>query len=217
MAILNTVSLVLNAFNNRIKEVLPEINTVYDPNLDPGSSKELSRIDNEYNLTDSNTSKFPLLVYNRSVLNRSDTIGKRGYKRVYDPDITKLNVDEFRINHALFDFRYLFVSNKMTEIEEFEILHANRLGLHSIFNFDLDLSKVNLGTWHYFVDWVDTLDSMNTTIQGSTYKTISGICSIRGFFITIVGTRPVINNIYMNLYGPNTNAILDSMHITTIP
>jgi hypothetical protein len=214
MAVLNTVAMVMNAFKNAMQCKLPEASFVYDPNLDFPNAKEISRVDDNYKGNLSPTTN-PLLLYNRSVLSRSDTLGLRGPRRVFSPiNPSSYDVDTYKISHSSFDFKYAYISDKMSVIEEFEILHSTRQGIHGVFNFQLDLSAAQLGIWSYYVDWNDALDEMTTQINGTTYKSVSGSGSVRGFFITLTGTTPVIKNIYLTIYGQDTSIIIDSLTIT---
>jgi hypothetical protein len=216
VAILNNVAMVVSAFKDRVSEVLPGVTPIFDPNLDFHSSKELARTDYNYSTPEDrkNKSKLPYLIYNRSVLNPSDTIGLRGPRKVFTPhtNIT-LDVDVYKVRHSSFTVQFLYAANSISKIEEFEILYNTRQGLHGLWDFKLDLTPAKLGVWEYFIDWDDTLQNMTTNIDGNQVKSILGVASIRGFFITVIGKAPVIRDIYVSMYGSNTNDVLDSLHI----
>jgi hypothetical protein len=216
--ILNTVAMVVSAFKDEIINVLPGVTPVFDPYLDFPSAKELARTDYNYSTPDDkkSKSKLPYLIYNRSVLNRSDTLGLRGPKNVFTPHTsTTFNVDSYKVSHASFTVQFLYAANSISKIEEFEILYSTRQGLHSLWDFKLDLTPAGLGTWQYFVDWNDALESMTTNIDGNQVKSVLGVASIRGFFLTITGKAPVIRNIYVSMYGNSTDDVLKSMHISS--
>jgi argininosuccinate synthase len=128
-------------------------------------------------------------------------------------DPSSLNVDSYRAAYCEFDFRFMYITKDMAQIEEFEINYNSHLHMSQNIDVKVDLGDP-LGEWVYPVVWNYPLEDMLVTVEGSTYKSLTGSAKVQGHFLTMTGSLPLITDIYSKVYSMYTNELLSQEHIT---
>ncbi|QIG71460.1 hypothetical protein EVB32_348 [Rhizobium phage RHph_TM39] len=197
MEVVSTVAMVVKALKTKFMDEYGIKHSVYDPELTFSRSASLSRMDKNYNEKDSERKTLPLLAYNRSVL-RNEQLGSRTQRLAYNRIGTTDDAKSLRIADCNFDFRFLYVSKDMAEIERFEIMYCSQESLNE--NIQLDVDVGEYGVWPYYITWNYPLEDMVLNMDGTAYKSLTGSCTIRGRFLSFIGDTPLINEIRSNIY-----------------
>lgn len=210
MAILTTVILSLNALTDAIADTYNDVTIRYDPSLDYESGEQIARSQSRYEDRDSNSDnrELPLLLFNRSSLRRAE-LGGRGPSTVYgsDEDRTKLDLDTFTCIHGEYDFRFLYIDKNIESMERFEVDYISNNMIAGIQDCTVDLSGVDLGEWKYYVTWNPQLDDFTANSDNSSYVSISGSATVRGYFLSMTGTTPVIASINTKIFDKQKQLI----------
>ncbi len=191
MEVLTTVTLVLGALREKIKEIHPDVTLVYDPSLSYETGVASGRINTNYDVGSGDRNKptaLPLFLNNRSPLRPTETSLGRGSRTTYEEDELreKLSLTSFKSSHCEFDFRFMYIDKGIQRIENFEIQYVNKTGISGITEFDVDLTFADIGTWKYYISW-NPLGDLTTSKAGNNYLSLDGSARVYGWFLGITG------------------------------
>jgi hypothetical protein len=125
----------------------------------------------------------PFLAYSRSVLQVSEEFNKRSrFRGKSTTRDANDNVKLYKLLYGFFEYRFLYVANNITDVENFELSFMCSAGLRGVKSF-----TANLGTedeWTYHLDWEPLEELEHGTLDdGNARISISGSCRVRGFYL----------------------------------
>lgn len=186
----STVSSSLLSIVTKIRESGIVGTTVYDPATSYETSIGNVRVNSSLL---SNSQKFPILSYNRSVLRASEIYGSRRHQTI-KKDLLNNVAETSTTLIGAYDFKFMFISQSMSEIEQFEVAYLTGSKISDILNITADLGS--LGSMDYSVQWNLALDDLSINIDSTYYKILSGSATVTGPFTTFYGIQaPLITEI----------------------
>lgn len=228
---ISNVAAVLDGLLNKVHELsgADRLQYVYDEKLSYETGIRCLRSDN--NLVNDAPTPFPLLIFNRSVmrynphagLRRSTTskVIRRGEGIEGISDTQALIYD---VVHGNFDFRFLYTTTLMEEMELFEIRYLAKAkgGESSISSFSVRVpefaSEPGGGYCDYYITWND-LEEKVIEIDSNYYKTLAGSATVTGmYFVAQDEPGELITKISIGIKGgtsDNPQEDLSACEITT--
>lgn len=190
----NNIALVLSGWINQLKIIHPGIKTVYSENRDYVGSLNLLRSQNV--IQDDTTSDTEVFAFSRINSLEPDLTGRR-------PSINEAHLADgrtFPSIRAKIDIGFVYYTNLMPKLDEFEIKYWCSNGLTSVKYYDIDLTSLGLGIFKYQVQW-NPLSKKEFSFEDKFYKSVGGTASVHGNFFLVTGDNGnIINEITMKIY-----------------
>jgi len=186
-----TPSILIWHLLQELGKYIPNANAVYQPNLAYSDGLKALRDQNlQKQIVD--VSALPLLLFNRSTIRNSEVFGKRSRLNVIQQqqaakevgEVSNLAADKYKVLMGEMDFRFLYVTTAMEEMERFEMLYMTGVHVKNIKNITIDLP--NIGLVEYKVSW-ESLEDFELNLDEGYYKTIGATAKIHGPFIVSLG------------------------------
>lgn len=128
------------------------------------------------------TPTYPLFIYNRSPLRKSDKLNRRGFNNVLIKDISEPSApvaSELISIYGAFDLKFLYACNGFDEIENFESYYHSESLLKDVV---VDCGDT-IGDITYQIYWRD-IDNLVTSKDQNMQHYLEGSALIEGLFIT---------------------------------
>lgn len=193
-----TPSILIYYLLQEVGKYLPSANAVYQPSLSYADGLRALREENSRKqLVD--TTALPLLLFNRSTIRNSEVFNKRARLRASHPilDVSGQPTpdhDQFRVLMGEMDFRFLYVTTSMEELERFELLYMTGVEVKNVKKIKITLPLV--GELEYKIDW-QSLEDFELSIDDGYYKTIGATAKVTGPFVVSMGEKlALIRDIY---------------------
>lgn len=178
----STPSMVVWQLLQELGKHLPNATALYQPSLSYRDGLEALRAQNEKKQVVDKTA-LPLLLFNRSTLRSSEVFGKRSRHKVNHP--TK--EEQLKVLMGEFDFRFMYVTTQMEELERFEMLYSTSSIVKNEKRFTLQLPELD-DYLEYKVEW-QSLEDFELSIDEGYYKTIGAQAKVTGAFLVSTGER----------------------------
>lgn len=190
--IYSTPSMVVWRLLQELGGHLPNATALYQPNLSYRDGLESLRAQNEKKqIVD--PSALPLLLFNRSTLRSSEIYARRTSHRVLHPKGDAM--EQVKVLLGEFDFRFLYVTTQMEELERFEMLYTTSSAVKNEKRFEVHIPELD-DTLEYKVQW-ESLQDFELSIEDGYYKTIGAQAKVSGAFVVSTGTKIAqIQNIF---------------------
>jgi len=206
----NNIALVLSGWLNQLKIVHPGLKTIYSETTDYVSSLNLLRAQNI--IQDDTTSDTEVFAFSRINSLEPDLVGRKG-------SINEGRLADGRMFpsiRAKLDIGFVYYTNLMPKLDEFEIKYWCSNGLTSVKYFDIDLTSLGLGIFKYQVQW-NTIAKKEFSFVDRFYKSVGGTLSIHGDFFLVTGDEgSIINEITMKIYDGYFQGDATLLSTTTI-
>jgi hypothetical protein len=187
-----TPSILIWHLLQEVAKYIPNANAVYQPTLSYADGLKALR---DQNLSKQivDVSALPLLLFNRSTIRNSEIFGKRSRLNVIQQqqaakgnvgDDLTLPADKYKVLMGELDFRFMYVTTAMEELERFEMLYMTGVHIKNIKVIKIDLPDI--GTVEYKVEW-ESLQDFELNLDDGYYKTIGATAKIHGPFIVSLG------------------------------
>jgi len=164
--------------------------------------------------------ELPLVAFSRSVVrpyqdavsNNRLKINKH-HQLIQEGDTVADNAVIHKIAHGEFDVRFEVYFDDISELERFEILWLTSLGASDTKRIELDtFSELGFNIPYYLSH--EPLESKLFQIDGTVYKSLAGMTTVRGFYPTITGTNPLIKEIQLRVRDENEIYFICNKEIT---
>lgn len=191
----STPSMVVWRLLQELGQHLPNATALYQPNLSYRDGLESLRAQNEKKqIVDA--SALPLLLFNRSTLRSNEVYGKRSRHKILNPkDGDGKTMEQIKALMGEFDFRFMYVTTQMEELERFEMLYTTSSVVKNEKKFQLHIPELD-DYLEYKVEW-QSLEDFELSIDEGYYKTIGAQAKVTGAFLVSTGKRiSQIQNIF---------------------
>lgn len=179
MKILTNVTLVIQELLNGLKGISANPKLIFDPTLGYEESiTGLRALRTMMTIQDAKT--FPLIAWNRSPIVPEESLGRR---KIYPKGVHPDTSDGFRLYKSVFgqfEFRMIYISDNIPDIEAFELLYATASGVNSVKKITTTFPEI--GSFDYFLTWEDLAD-ITFNKEGNVYIYIGASAIIRGGFV----------------------------------
>jgi len=163
--------------NSIVTAMKPQINftsSTFDPMLSYETSIQTMRANKL--MKGEVSDAFPLFSYNRSVLRKMEPFGSRGKSSplLHVPADSKYQ--EYRVLQVEFDLRFMYFSNNIKDIEQFEFLYTlGEMPKKAL----IDLSAYGLGSMTFNLKWNSLVD-MPFSLENVNYRAVQSDALIAG-------------------------------------
>lgn len=126
----------------------------------------------------------PMLSWTRSILQKNDTgLGRRFQIQEHIQSENKnIKADSFV---GQLNYTFNIYTTNMNDVERFEIDWYTGKGLKNLLNtINVNLGP-DLGVFSYSLIWEENLDSIDWSLEGNYYKSLSGSAKINGTFLSV--------------------------------
>lgn len=190
--VLTTVTHTLLAFENMVREEMPNIPIIYSEELDFESSVKRILENSSYN-NSGLTDIVPFFAYNRTIMRNVEdrhlgirSKGKTGCTRVGD------DVVQYAMAFGEFEIQFMYVSNSVELSEKFEVVYNSDEGISGSKEIVVDMDA--LGSFNYHMDYQELLEK-SIVQEDNYYKMILGSIKVRGFYFTFRSQSGIIKEI----------------------
>ncbi|MCP4526688.1 MAG: hypothetical protein GY833_12360 [Aestuariibacter sp.] len=181
----STPSMVVWQLLQELGQHLPNATALFQPNLSYRDGLEALRAQNDKKQV-FDTTALPLLLFNRSTLRSNEVFGKRSRQKIIHPkDDSGTDHTQLKVLMGEFDFRFLYVTTQMEELERFEMLYSTSSAVKNEKRFKLHIPALD-DYLEYKVEW-ESLEDFQLSIDEGYYKTIGAQAKVRGAFIVSTG------------------------------
>jgi len=201
--VVTTMGAVLSEFKHMVKVEMPNVSTVYDPQLsyDTAVAKFLKENKNY------DGGPLPLFAYNRNISNYGDVGLQRRSRNV--TGTLKLDglsgIAKYAVMHGEFIINFMYITQSMEEVERFEVAYYGAEGISK--TTEITVSMPQLGDFSYFLEY-NELDDIVVEKDGSYYKGIIGTVKCRGMYFTFKGQSDLIKEISARIISSNNIPLL---------
>lgn len=195
---------VIKSLKDKIHIMYPDMKFVFDPSLTYESGTKLLR--SQQNMEQVAEKETPLLMFNRSALYYSNTVGRRMVRESLLKNMTLATALQYKEFYGSFDFDFAMSSPNLFVIDEFELEYLTKIGMPSI--TEIDVAVPQLGLFPYEITWKD-LVSVTFDYAKVFTKTLKGSCIITGWFLVISGEASLIHTIYGTFFDMQSQIMDD--------
>lgn len=195
--VITTVSHFLSSFEDCVKNEMPNVGVVYDPDFsyESGLSRFIEK--SNYNKTEVDP-KSDLFIYNRTITEDSQLgIASRARNTIATLRVGS-DILKYSCAYSEYDLNFMYVSHSIEMLEKFETVYNSNSGISAI--KEVTVNMQDLGDFKYFINALPLTDVTITGEGGVTYKGIIGIMRVRGFFYVFEGKSAVIEEINARLW-----------------
>lgn len=183
---------------------------IFDDELDYTKSLKKIRARNKKKGLDSEY--IPLFSFKRTPLRYSDSYNMRSISKTPDTTVSGDLGNIYKSAHCMFDIEFLFISESMEQLEEFEICYMCRNGISE--QKEITVNFPEIGEFRYDLTWGD-LEGLQTTGAGEDQaKVLQGKVTVEGFFFTFNSTYPKLLLIRQELWDWDCRVIFGAEEIT---
>jgi hypothetical protein len=203
MAVLgNNIAIVLSSWINKLKLAHPGLKTVYSEDLDYVKTLQLSRAQNQIQNDPSRDTE--VFAFSRRAPLTPDDPGRRSMSGGQVLSLNEAgNLDKIPFVRGKLKVNFMYYTNLIPKLDEFEIKYWCNLGITSVKKFSIDLTSFGLGIMSYQVQWL-SLESKLYSFEDTFYKSAGGELSIHGNFFVVTGDiGKRIHEITLNIYDGN--------------
>lgn len=179
MQVLTNITLVIQELLNNLKNISTEPRLVFDPSLGYEESIiGLRALRTMMEIQD--VKSFPLIAWNRSPVIPEESLGRR---RVFPKGPHPTTPDGQRLYKSVFgqfEFRMIYISDNIPDIETFELLYATTSGVNSVKTITTTFPEI--GDFDYFLTWEDLTD-ITFNKEGNVYIYIGASAIVKGGFV----------------------------------
>ena len=189
--VITTVTHALMAFEDVVRQEMPECAVIYDEELSYESA--LRALVAKGNYDNANLANMPIFIYNRSPL-RKNIWGIGGRADNYDATM-RLQDGRTLVYTPLngeFDINFLYVSKSVEAVERFEVVYLCDEGISNTKELKVDMA--DLGVFTYYAEYKEITDKP-VVREEVYYKGIAGNLTVRGFFFTFRADAKIIYEI----------------------
>lgn len=190
----STPSILIYHLLQEVGKYLPNASAVYQPSLNYADGLRALREENQRKQI-IDTTALPLLLFNRSTLRNNEVLGSRSRLRASQASQeSTLERGMYKVLMGEMDFRFLYVTTSMEELERFEMLYMTGVHVHNIKKVTITLPV--LGELEYKISW-QSLEDFELNIDDGYYKTIGSTAKVTGPFVVSLGEKlALIRDIY---------------------
>ena len=190
-----------------IKSIVFSADQTYEDSIVAGRTIDYSVWQGKAKFIDpSKKSLLPMLSWTRSILHQSDTgLGRKFQAREYIVSKEKdMKADAFM---GQLDYSFNIFTTNMNDVERFEIDWYTGKGLRDKFTEIRVNLQGDLGVFSYSIIWERDLSSIDWSLEGNYYKSISGSAKINGTFTSIEQTVKDPNSKVGLIHGYNLQMV----------
>lgn len=204
--VVTNMALVLKEFLNRMSEDFPFASCVYDEELSYETA--LGNWRAKQQTLGTNAPFLPAFIFRRAALRHIEHgVGRRApYCKVLKPQGD--NALLYKMVHGELEVNWMYVNEKMSELEKFEISYLAESGLAG--NKAMNVLIPELGEFEYHINYDRDLSDKPVSHDDNYYKAVMGSARIRGFFFLFDQTSPLINQIGLTIQDFNNQVFLNT-------
>lgn len=202
--VISTVTHALLAFEDMVRQEMPECAVVYDEELSYESA--IRTLVSKGNFYNENIANLPLFIYNRTPM-RKNQWGFGGRADGYDMPL-KLEDGRTLIYTPLngeFDINFIYIAKSVELVEKFEVVYLADEGISNTKEIKVDMA--DLGVFTYFATYGNEMTDKLVNKEDTYYKGIAGSLQLRGFFFTFRSESKIIYEIRERIFAIRNNGL----------
>ena len=204
MQTISNIAPVIALFLRGLKEQQPNLNTVYNEELDYSSAIKDLRAKNRH-LGENPDHVFPLFAYRRNALRyNEDILNKRSISLIPRSLESNTNGCTYHTVSGTIEIEFALFMNRASLMEEMEIFWMSEVAQSKTLHMNVDLPEY-INDFQYYMKF-PTLDSKTITNEGTFNKSLTGTITISGFWFVAKGHEQAIEEIKLSLFNRTPKA-----------
>jgi hypothetical protein len=211
--VVSNIQPVLAAFIASMREEMPNLAYVYDPDLSYETAVPLLRDRN--NQLGISSEPLPLLAFRMSTLRHPDDTqapNRRLNKKTISMRIGD-SMHTFDALHGEMDVDLLYITKSMDELERFQIAYLAEVGISGTKELTVNMGQ-DIGDIKYFAQYNELLD-ITLNVENNYYKALVTSVKIRGFYLIFKNAggiiKTIINNYHNYIQNPKDGILLETI------